>query len=158
MRIIYGWSAAALACLAAGASQAADGACALLTASAVSAALGVAVGEGAPPMPSLTQLCAWREAGRPAGAGRNADVTVIDERKFGLYRTPRSGVTLTPEPGLGDEAFWSVTRGVVPLLVFRKGSHYVMLRARTALLGQGSDPEKDKAVDRKLAAEILKHL
>ncbi|MBS0393878.1 MAG: hypothetical protein JSR54_04585 [Proteobacteria bacterium] len=158
MGIRSGLTMAALGCLAAGAAQAAEGACALLTASAVSAVLGVPVGEGAPPMPTLTQLCAWREAGKPAGAGRNADVTVIDEHKFTIYRTPRSIVTVTPEPGVGDEAFWSVAPGMVPQLVFRKGSHYIMLRARTALLGQGSDAEKDKAADRKLAAEILKRL
>src|ERR1700744_5411767 len=73
-------------------------ACALLTRSEVSDALGVNVDEGRRPVADDPRMCNWREEGKPEGPARNVLVTLIGSKEFS---TPR-----TPETGVGDEAFF----------------------------------------------------
>ena len=145
------------------AEAASNDACALLTRAEVSTVLGVPVTDGEPLSHTHREFCRFGEAGQAGGAGRNVQISVIDEKKFALGKTPISGVEKTPESGLGDEAYWSKARGMVFVLSVRKGSNYIRVQSRTNkdALAKANTPaldEQDKAVDRKLAVEILKKL
>jgi hypothetical protein len=156
--------AAALILFFASGSHAADNnACALLTAAEVGAIVGAPMDPGAPLTPTLRQYCSFNETGKGI-SGRNAHISIIDEHKFSLGKTPAiAGVEKSPESGIGDEAYWSKAKGMVYTLSVRKGSNYFRVQARTNkdALAKSNTPaidEQDKAADRKLALEILKKL
>ena len=142
---------------------ASNDACALLTPAQVSTALGATVGDGEPISPTHREYCSLDEAGKAGGSGRNAHLSIIDQRKFTVGKTPMSGIETMPESGLGDEAYWSKARGMVYVLSVRKGGSYIRVQSRTNkdAFAKANTPaldEEDKAVDRKLALEILKKL
>jgi hypothetical protein len=138
-------------------------ACALLTASQVSSAVGAAVGSGQPIMPNNTTLCTWSEQGVPAGTERNVTVSLMTAKSFENGRTPMTAVTKTPVSGVGDEAYFVESKGMTAGLSVRKGDTAFQVRARTnpKWFRTGKTPEseqKDQSVDRSLALEILKKL
>ena len=154
-----------LACVAVSGPAVAAGrdACALLPAAEVSSILGATVGEGEPLSPTHREYCAFNETGKAMGAGRNAQLSIIDERKFTLGRTAIAGIEKSAESGLGDEAYWSKARGIVYVLSVRKGSSYLRVQSRTNkdALARANTPaldEQDRAADRKLALAALKRL
>lgn len=157
-------STLALALIACTSAQAASNdACVLLAPAQVAAALGASVNDGEPISPTHREYCSFEEAGKAGGSGRNVHISIIDERKFTLGKTAFSGIEKTPESGLGDEAYWSKARGMVYVLSVRKGSSYFRVQSRTNkdAFAKANTPaldEQDKAVDRKLALEILKKL
>jgi hypothetical protein len=129
-------------------------ACALLTQAQVSAALGVEVDPGRRPVASDPRMCNWREQGKPDGPARNVLVTLIGAKNFKAGKTP--------EPGLGDEAYF-LKSGRFPFrLIVRKGAAYVQIMARskaTSLTDRMTvSDDSDKAVDKAIALEILKKL
>jgi hypothetical protein len=148
---------------AAGAAHAAgNNACALLTATEVSAVLGAPVDPGQPLTPTFLQYCSFNETGKGA-TGRNTHISIIDEHKFALGKTPIAGIEKTPESGIGDEAYWTKAKGMVYNLSVKKGGNYFRVQSRTNkdALATSNTPaldEQDKAADRKLALEILKNL
>jgi hypothetical protein len=142
---------------------ASNDACALLTPAQVSAVLGAPVNDGEALSPTHREYCSFNEAGKAGGSGRNVHISIIDEKKFTLGKTPVSGVEKTPESGLGDEAYWSKAQGMVYARSVKKGSNYVRVQSRTNkdAFAKANTPaldEQDRAVDRKLALEILKKL
>lgn len=154
----------ALALIAGTAAHAASiDACALLTPAQVSASLGASVNDGAALSPTHREYCSFNETGKAGGAGRNVHISIIDEKMFTLGKTPISRVEKTPESGLGDEAYWSKAPGMVYVLSVKKGSSYIRVQSRTNkdAFAKANTPaldEQDRAVDRKLALEILKRL
>ncbi len=140
-----------------------DDACALLTPAQVSAVLGAPVNDGEALTPTHREYCSFNEAGKAGGSGRNVHISIIDEKKFTLGKAPMSGVEKTPESGLGDEAYWSKAHGMVYVLSVKKGGSYIRVQSRTNkdAFAKANTPaldEQDRAVDRKLALEILKKL
>ena len=138
-------------------------ACTLLTPAQVGAALGTPVNDGEALSPTHREYCSFNETGKAGGVGRNAHISIIDEKKFTLGKTPIPRVEKMPESGLGDEAYWSKVRGMVYVLSVRKGSNYIRVQSRTnkEALAKANTPaldEQDRAADRKLALEILKKL
>jgi hypothetical protein len=138
-------------------------ACALLTASQVSSALGAVVGSGQPIMPNNPTLCTWREQGVPAGTERNVTVSLMKVKSFEIGKTPITGITKTPVSGIGDDAYFVETRGMAAGLSVRKGDACFQIQARSnpQWFKTGKTPEseaKDQGVDRALALEILRKL
>jgi len=136
-------------------------ACAILTPAEVSAILGVPVGPGEPMMPTVRTVCTFNETGS-ASRWVNAQIIITDAKTFARNKTPVEHVIKAPEPGIGDEAYWSEYQQMVPQLYVRKGSAYFMISARTGSPGSAAagknDTEGEKAATRKLAAAILKKL
>lgn len=132
------------------AAAAAD-ACALLTRSEVSDALGVKVDEGRRPVVDDPRMCNWREDGKPEGPARNVLVTLIGSKEFG---TPH-----TPETGIGDAAYFEKSGRFPYRLLVRKGDRYFQIMSRSAVNGraEGSD-DQDKTLDKTLALAILKRI
>jgi hypothetical protein len=129
-------------------------ACALLTQSEVSDALGVKVGEGRRPVADDPRMCNWREEGKPEGPARNVLVTLIGSKEFS---TPQA-----PEAGIGDEAYFTKSGRFPYRLLVRKGGNYFQIMARSAATAvngrtEGSD-DQDKTVDKTLALAILKKI
>jgi hypothetical protein len=138
-------------------------ACALLSASQVSSALKTGVGSGQPIMPTNATLCSWSEQGVPAGTERNVTVSLMSAKSFEIGRTPLTGTTKTPVSGIGDDAYFIESKGMIAGLNVRKGDTAFQVRARTnpKWFRTGKTPEseqQDQVADRLLALEILKKL
>ena len=144
------------------AAAASPDACALITQAEVGAALGVAVGPGEYLMPSDTRFCSWHEQGN--GQRRNSRVSVITEQQYQVGKTPVSSLVVnTPEAGIGDEAYFSKSKGVVYILSVKKGAKYFRVQARTnaEAFGKANDAAndaKDMDADRTIARVVLKDL
>jgi hypothetical protein len=144
------------------AAAAPDDACALLTQSQVSAALGVGVDPGQRPVATDPLFCNWREHGKPEGPARNVIVTIIGAARFESEKKSLvRGPTKTPEHDIGDEAYY-YKAGRFPFnLIVKKDAAYFRIMARSdATPGEHSPAvdDQDKKVDRALAIEILKKL
>ncbi len=138
-------------------------ACALLTVPQVSSALGAVVGSGQPIMPNSTSFCTWSEQGVPAGTERNVTVSMMTARSFENGKTPMTGITKEPVSGIGDDAYFVESKGMIAGLSVRKGNTAFQVRARSnpKWFKAGKTPEseqKDKGVERTLALEIAKIL
>jgi hypothetical protein len=146
--------------------EATGDACKLLTAAQVSAVLGVAVDEGDYSIPGHTQFCVWREKGKESGIAQNVQIHYLTGRQFEL---PKTGpYAKGSEAGLGDEAYWALTPGIGFTLSIKKGSTYIRVQSRPIPGGMArrSDTpadkekwqEKEKTVEKAIAAEVLKKL
>jgi len=138
-------------------------ACALLTASQVSSALGVTVGSGQSLTPNNATICTWSEQGVPAGTERNVTLSLMTAKSFENGKIPMTGITKTPVSGVGDDAYFIEPRSMTAGLSVRKGDACFQVRARSNAqwFKTGKTPEseqKDQTVDRALALEILKKL
>jgi hypothetical protein len=142
-------------------SQAAAGACALLTQAQISGALGLKVDAGARPVESDPSICNWREEGKPTGPGRNVMLTVINASGFGEAKSRLSGALPQPGLNLGDDAFFQKSGRFPVTLFLKKGTQYFRIMARTqvtAPTGTETAVDADIAVEEKIAADLLKNL
>ena len=131
-------------------------ACSLLSHAQVSAALGIEVDPGVRPVDTDPLACNWREHGKPTGLARNVILYVYDAQKF---ETGKTRVARTPsalQGGIGDDAYW-FRPGRLPItLTVKKGDSYFRLMARSDAAHPADD--QDKAIDKALALDVLKHL
>ncbi len=147
-----------------GAAAAAD-ACQLLTTAQVSSALGVEVDPGTPSIPNHPEHCIWREHGKDQAVAKNVQLSLLTSRQYETGKTPLPNIPKTPEPGLGDEAYYAKTPGIGLILTVKKGNTYFRVQARpipgfshnkgTAAEEQALD-DKYKSVERTIATEVLK--
>jgi len=146
--------------------EATGDACKLITAAQVSAVLGVPVDEGAYSLPGHTQFCIWRETGKPEGIAQNVQVRFLTTRQFDLAKT--GPYAKGSESGLGEDAYWTLTPGIGLILSIKKGSTYIRIQSRPIPEGMArhSDTpadkakweEKERAVEKAIAAQVLKKL
>jgi hypothetical protein len=130
-------------------------ACTLLTESQVSAALGIPVDAGVRPNSNEPRMCNWRESHKPTGPGRNVLLTMISANEFDdLKKQPMSA----PTSGVGDEAVTSHPMHVPPLLTVKAGTHYFQILVRSDLVSSEEVDARDQAVEKTLAAKIIKKL
>lgn len=142
-------------------------ACKLVTEKEVSAALGVEVDIGTTRLPGHPEFCIWRERGQSNALARNVQVSLLTQQQFEIGKTPLPNIRKSPEPGIGDEAYFTNTPGVGYILSVKKGSSYFRVQARP-IQGfsrkKGSDAEeqaideKFKTVELAIASDILKKL
>jgi hypothetical protein len=100
-------------------------------------------------------MCNWRESNKPTGPGRNVMLTIIGANQFDdLKKQP---MTSTVE-GVGDEAFLSRSMRVPPLLTVKTGSHYFRLLVRSAVEASEEVDVRNQAIEKALAAKIIKKL
>jgi hypothetical protein len=146
--------------------RASGDACKLLTATQVTAVLGVPVDEGAYIDATHPEFCIWRERGKEEMIAQNVQVHFLTAHQF---EAPKNGpFAKGAESGLGDDAFWSYTPGVGFILSIKKGSTYIRVQSRPIPKGaaRNSDTpalkaqwdEKTKSVERTIGAEVLKKL
>jgi hypothetical protein len=147
--------------LAAAEPPAPTGACALVTQAQVTAAFGLAVEPGTRPVDSDPSICNWREQGKPLGPGRNVMITVIEASRFDAAKAKLPKAPPQPNLDLGDDAFFEKSGRFPVNLFLKKGTQYFRIMARTQVTpatGVETADDADKAVEKKLAAQILKQL
>lgn len=141
-------------------------ACKLLRAAQVSSVLAVPVDEGTYSLPGHTQFCIWKEHGKPDMTAQNVQVNFLTSRQ---YELPKTGAFAKgSENKLGDEAYWAYTPGIGFTLSVKKGGTYFRVQSRPIPQGMArkSDTpadkakwvEREKSVERAIAAEVLKRL
>ena len=134
-------------------------ACSLLTTSEASAALGAQLDSGERAFSSSPATCVWKERGRKATGYAQVTVTLADDQKFEMGKTPLEGVQKTPESGIGDDAYFvelvrrSASDDTATLSV-RKGSQSFTV----LVLSHNLSSDKVKSVERTVALKILPKL
>jgi hypothetical protein len=132
-------------------------ACALLSQAQVATALGVEVDAGKHMLGAGD--CRWTERGKAAGADvALLQVNFTKAQSLEIGKTPISGWNKTPETGIGEDAYSAdsgkVTFPVSPTLSVKKGSVFFVIVAKVPK----ASAEQAKAVEKKVALEILKNL
>lgn len=125
-------------------------ACALLTQSQVSSALGVSAASGQHLVPNQPSICGWGQAG-----GKRVVLSIYTQigsmtpvqRYNTAKNTPVKGIVKTPVSGIGDDAVYMTTPGFGTGLFFRKGSAAFDLRVYGFPLDQLKEKEKSLALD-----------
>jgi hypothetical protein len=133
-------------------------ACALLAAQQVSTVLGVQVDAGVARLPGHPEFCIWGEHGKDESVARNVRISLTDERHFELQKTMRGPkYQLTPESGIGDEAYWLHGPGLDRSLNVKEGGTVFRVEARPIsglLHKKGSDAGEQALDDKYKAAEL----
>ncbi len=132
---------AAVLIAAAGIAQAATAqpvtdACSLLTPHQVSEVLGVEVSDGEHVVPESVTSCGWMGPGGASLGGKKIVVSLMTARAFQVGKTPVKGVTETPAPGIGDEAYYVSMPPFGTALSVKKGSAFFQLRIAGFPAGQ----------------------
>lgn len=128
-------------------------ACAWLTTAQVSAALGIPVDAGVRPNATDPHMCNWRESNKPVGPGRNVMVTVINEKEFeNLNKLPMTA----PMSGVGDAAVVTHSAHLPAILSVKAGTHYFRILVRSSLETSQEVDERNQALEKNLAAQIMK--
>jgi hypothetical protein len=130
-------------------------ACTLLTQSQVSAALGIPVDAGVRPISTEPGMCNWRESKKPTGPGRNVMLTLISEKEFERLKTLPMAA---PSNGIGDEAVVTHPVHVPAVLSVKAGTRYFQILARSDLGASEEVDARNQAVEKTLAAKIIKKL
>lgn len=127
-------------------------ACSLLTATQISAALGVSVGSGEKILPTSTSLCGWEVPGQKGLDRKRVVLSIYTQlgsmtpvQRFNTAKTPMKGITKEPVIGVGDEAIFVTTPGFGTGLIFRKGDAAFDLRVYGFPLDQIKAKEKTLA-------------
>jgi hypothetical protein len=117
--------------------------CQLLTQQQVSAALGMSVASGS----AISSIaCDWEG---PAGSKVRVTLALWPATAWARMKTPLPNTTNTEVNGLGEDAFYAVT-GPFTSLSVEKGDAAFILRVYGI-----HDPQKQRAVERSLASNVL---
>ena len=94
--------------------------CMVLTPAEISATLGIHIGPGQHALASSNIMCSWYQAG---GTGEDARKLVLNFTSLPSFQKEKAAtaVTITPAPGIGDDAFY-VTTDLGTSLYIRKGN------------------------------------
>jgi hypothetical protein len=130
-------------------------ACALLTRSEVSAALGIPVDAAARPIATEPGMCNWRESLKPTGPGRNVLLTIITANQFDDLKKQRMSA---PTSGVGDDAVMTHPMHVPAVLAVKAGAHYFQILVRSDLASSEEVDARNQALEKTLAAKIIKKL
>lgn len=130
-------------------------ACTLLTGAQVAAALGIAVDAGVRPNANDPHICNWRESDKPVGPGRNVMLTLISEKEFeNLKKLPMSA----PVSGVGDESIVTHTGHVPVILSVKSRTQCFRILVRSSLENSDEVDAHNQALEKSLAAQVLKKL
>jgi hypothetical protein len=134
----------------------AQNACSLLTATEVSAQLGVPVNPGNGPLP---KVCQWREKAKPGAAILIADLNGPDIKLFNNTKAMAGFThsTVKPVKGFGDEAFYlykKVGRTTSDVLWFRKGDQAFNVRIWGKDIPDADREAKEMAIARIVLSKL----
>jgi hypothetical protein len=127
-------------------------ACALFTATEVTAVIGVTVSEGQHPIPSTELLCGWAPPGGPQIGGKKLSVNLLTERAFEVGKKPMEGIAKTPVGSLGDDAYFVTAGALGTALSVKKANHFIQIRVA------GFPAGKAKELEKALAAQLMAKL
>ncbi len=137
-------------------------ACSLLTKAEVSAAVGVPVAEGSHMTPTYLKSCTWSPAGGSAKGLRTVVLSLDPAESFAMAKSmlqavvnsPRNkgSITMTPAPGIGDDAYYSSTGSYSKLIVKKRDAAFQVVVYSDAPIG------KKQAMEKALAFQVLSKL
>jgi len=128
-----------------------DDACALLTTAQVSAAVGVAVGDGTYVTPTFKKTCTWMPSDSASGI-RAITLNLQSPERFEGGKGGVNVIALTPASGIGDDAYY-LGAGSTEGLFFRKGEHAFKIAVYTT-----QPLDKKRAMETALAKQVLAKL
>lgn len=128
-----------------------DDACAILTTAQVSAAIGVAAGDGTYVIPTFKKTCTWTVA-NSAGGIRFVTLNLQGVDQFAGGKGGMNAAYLTPVGGIGDDAYY-LGAGSTEGLFVKKGQRAFKLAVYTTL-----PLEKKRAMEKELAQQVLAKL
>ncbi len=105
--------------------------CAVLTPAEISATLGIPVDAGKHAIASSSIMCSWSQTGATGIDARKLVLNFTSLPSFQQEKTAPA-VTITPAPGIGDEAFY-VTTQLGTSLYIRKGNTAITFAIREKL-------------------------
>lgn len=105
--------------------------CAVLTPAEISATIGIPVDSGKHAIASSNIMCSWSQTG---AIGEDARKLVLNFTSLPSFQQEKIAptVTITPAPGIGDEAFY-VTTQLGTSLYIRKGNTAITFAIREKL-------------------------
>jgi len=130
---------------------AADDACAILTPAQVTAAVGVAVGDGTYVTPTFKKTCTWT-VGNSAGGIRFVTLNLQDAARFAGGKAGVNSVVMTPVGGIGDDAYY-LGAGSTEGLFVKKGQRAFKIDVYSTV-----PLEKKRAMEKALAQQVLAKL
>lgn len=121
-------------------------ACAVLTASQVSAVLGVRVAPGQHVLPDAHSSCGWAAPGDPSLGAKKLVLTLMSARGFETGKTPVKSATKVAASAVGDEAYYITTPPFGTALSVKKGGSYFQVRISGFPEAQAAHLEKTVAL------------
>ena len=126
-------------------------ACAVLTPAEVSAVVGVPIDPGQQFSKTSTILCGWAKTGVTDDSEVVLNFTTPDY--FEKERDPHPRITMTPAPGIGDDAYY-ITSQFGTSLFIKKGSTVIGFSIRDKTIPSAQLMEKERALGLKAATRL----
>ncbi|HEY1315311.1 MAG TPA: hypothetical protein VGE92_15625 [Steroidobacteraceae bacterium] len=121
----------------------------MLTASQVSAVLGLSVSAGEHPIVSSLLLCSWAAPAKPQSVPKKVSLSLMTERAFEVGKAALGDVAVTPLGAVGDDAYYTAARNLGTKLALKNGGVCAQIWV------QGFAPAKAKALEKALALQML---
>ena len=126
-------------------------ACAVLTPAEVSAVTGLSIDPGRHIPKTSTIMCGWAKTGVTDDSEVVLNFTTPDY--FEKERDPHPRITMTPAPGIGDDAYY-ITSQFGTSLFIKKGSTVIGFSIRDKTIPSAQLMEKEKALGLKAVTRI----
>jgi hypothetical protein len=126
-------------------------ACAVLTPSEISSALGVPIEPGVPIPKSSTLMCGWAKTGVTADSILVLNFTTPEY--FEKERQPLPRITMTPAPGIADDAYY-ITSEFGTSLFLKKGSRVIGFSIRDRSIPSAAVMQKERELALKAAQRL----
>jgi hypothetical protein len=126
-------------------------ACQVLTPSEISSVLGVPIDPGQHIPKASTIMCGWAKTGVVGDSIVILNFTKPDY--FEKERDPQPRITMTPAPGIADDAYY-ITSQFGTSLIIKKGSTIISFAIRDKSIPSVQLMEKERALGLKAAARL----
>jgi hypothetical protein len=126
-------------------------ACAVLTPAEISEVLGVPIDPGQHIPKASTIMCGWAKTGVVGDSIVMLNFTKPDY--FEKERDPQPRITMTPAPGIADDAYY-ITSQFGTSLIIKKGSTVIGLAVRDKSIPSVQLMEKERALGLKAASRL----
>ena len=126
-------------------------ACQVLAPSEISSVLGVSIDPGQHIPKASTIMCGWSKTGVVGDSIVILNFTKPDY--FEKERDPQPRITMTPAPGIADDAYY-ITSQFGTSLIIKKGSTVISFAIRDKSIPSAALMEKERALGLKAAARL----
>jgi hypothetical protein len=125
--------------------------CEVLTSAEISAVLGMPIDPGKHVLKTSTIMCGWAKT----GVTNDAEVILNFQTPayFEKEREPLPRITMTPAPGIGDDAYYITTQLGTSLFI-KKGNTVIGFSIRDKTIPSADLMAKERALGLKAAARI----
>jgi hypothetical protein len=133
-------------------------ACSLLTEADVSKALEVKSLPGKRIVAESPKACAWSDDAEGAFSHRRATAQYISVSGFQFVKSRAGHITIEPVSGIGDEAYYEISKTATAILAVRKGNVAIQVRVLNGLKFKAFTLEQEKAKEADLAKAAVARL